>query len=135
MATNGAISSLETNTINKFIFSGAAATNDANLDCQFPPEPTPPPPPPDPAPFPPGGMVGGPIAVEVHIYPDNYPAETSWVVTFPCTADGGGPYGCSTPSEQIELRGTGGVGRTVLLVRGVAFTFQVFDGYGDGIEA
>eukprot|EP00966_Prymnesium_polylepis_P039721 921757-Prymnesium_polylepis.1 len=135
MSTNGAISSLPSDTVNQFLYSGAAATVDANLDCNFPPAPVPPPPPPDPAPFPPVGSSGGPITVEVIIYPDNYPAEISWEVRYPCTVDGGGPFGCSSPSEEIGITGAEGVGRSLLLVRGTPFTFQVFDSYGDGIFA
>ena len=55
----------------------------------FPPEPPSPPPP---VPYPPVGSMGGPSVVSIDILPDNYPAETFWVVVLQCTVEG--PLAC-----------------------------------------
>ena len=124
MATRDVLTTLPSGTPNRLLYTGAAAAVDSNLDCEFPPLP---PPPPLPAPFPPTGQLGEPIDVEIVIFPDSYPEETSWVVKFACdTTSGGGPYSCDSAESIIELRGSNGVGRMVRLVKGASFTFEVW---------
>ena len=140
MATRNAIASInQATTVNAFLYSGAAASDASNLDCHFPPT-TPPPPPP--LPFPPVGDVGGPIEITVVIHADEWPSETSWAISFTCRS--GGPYDCGDrpPGSVISIGmnvGENGCAQnsvcpfTARVVRGITFTFQVFDSYGDGL--
>jgi len=131
MSTRDTIRTLPTGTPNTLLFTGKNAEAVA-ASCLGPAPPASSSPPP-PVPFPPAGTADGPVSVEVNIYPDNYPRETSWKLRTPCTT--GGPLACS-PASPLLFETSGSATSTVLqLPAGASFTFQVFDEYGDGIDA
>ena len=74
MATADTITGVPSNTLNLFLYAGAATTQPSNLNCLFPPLAPPPPPP---VPFPPAGDAGGPIELEITITTDNWPSALS----------------------------------------------------------
>eukprot|EP00966_Prymnesium_polylepis_P331427 7386981-Prymnesium_polylepis.1 len=109
MASINEIGYVPSDTVNRFLYAGTVMTNAYMASCSFAP---PPPSPIAPPPYPPGAT----YAVQVAIYPDYWPEETSWTLTYGTSAFSGLSTG------------------TTLNIPGAAtVTFTLIDSYGDGM--